>query len=64
LKCPVGFPWETLSAGSKIVDVGGGIGAHTLPVAKKFPSFKYIIQDLVVDQTEEVRFIHCFENLF
>jgi len=47
-----GFPWETLPDGSKVVDVGGGIGAVSLQVAKKFPRLRFIVQDLVIGQTE------------
>jgi hypothetical protein len=49
-----GFPWDSLPDGSKVVDVGGGIGAVSLPVAKKFPHLQFIIQDLVTGQTEPV----------
>lgn len=50
----IGFPWETLTAGSKIVDVGGGIGSQSLPIAQQFRDLKFVIQDLRVDRTQKV----------
>ncbi|EIN06883.1 O-methyltransferase [Punctularia strigosozonata HHB-11173 SS5] len=41
-----GFPWETLPSDAKVVDVGGGIGSVSMTVAKKFPSFRLVVQDL------------------
>ncbi|KAI0064254.1 S-adenosyl-L-methionine-dependent methyltransferase [Artomyces pyxidatus] len=41
-----GFDWESLKAGSVIVDVGGSVGAATLTLAKDFPHLKFIVQDL------------------
>ena len=51
-----GFPWETLPKGTKIVDVGGGLGSATQEIVKKNPSLKFIIQDLpnVADEAIEV----------
>jgi hypothetical protein len=49
-----GFPWSGLSQGSKVVDVGGGIGSVSLTVALQFPHLKFVIQDIVTDQTEKV----------
>jgi hypothetical protein len=43
---PGGFPWETLPEGTKIVDVGGGIGSASQEIMKKNPSLKFTIQDL------------------
>ncbi|KAJ7175047.1 O-methyltransferase [Mycena crocata] len=40
-----GFKWEELLAGSKIVDVGGGLGAHSLSIAKKYPQLRVVDQD-------------------
>ncbi|KAE8153686.1 S-adenosyl-L-methionine-dependent methyltransferase [Aspergillus avenaceus] len=39
------YPWSSES-GKTIVDVGGGVGAGTLPVLRAFPSLHLIIQDL------------------
>ena len=49
---PGGFPWETLPKGSKIVDVGGGVGSGSHEIMKRNPLLKFVIQDLptVVDQ--------------
>jgi hypothetical protein len=44
--CFAGFPWETLAAGSIVVDVGGGVGSACLPLARKFPELKFVVQDL------------------
>lgn len=43
---PGGFPWETLPEGTKIVDVGGGVGTACQAIMKKNPFVKFTIQDL------------------
>ena len=43
---PGGFPWESLSKGTKIVDVGGGIGTACHEIMKKNPYLEFTIQDL------------------
>ena len=43
---PKGFPWETLSEGTMIVDVGGGHGTACREIMKKNPLLKFTIQDL------------------
>ncbi|KAJ7061581.1 O-methyltransferase [Mycena amicta] len=40
-----GFKWGDLPADSVIVDVGGGLGASSLRIAKKFPHLKVVNQD-------------------
>ncbi|KAK0450342.1 S-adenosyl-L-methionine-dependent methyltransferase [Desarmillaria tabescens] len=40
-----GFEWGQLPQNGVVVDVGGGVGMATLPVAKVFPDLKIIIQD-------------------
>ena len=49
---PGGFPWETLPKGTKIVDVGGGVGSASHEIMKENALLKFIIQDLpsVIDQ--------------
>lgn len=49
---PGGIPWETLREGTKIVDVGGGIGSACRDIMKKNPLLKFVVQDLpsVTDQ--------------
>ena len=42
---PGGFPWETLPKGTKIVDVGGGVGSACQEITKKNQSLKFTIQD-------------------
>lgn len=53
---PGGFPWEILPEGTKIVDVGGGIGTACQVIMKKNPFLKFTIQDLpnVIDQATAV----------
>jgi len=41
-----GFPWKTLSEGTRIVDVGGGIGIACHEIMKKNPLLKFTVQDL------------------
>jgi hypothetical protein len=40
-----GFPWDSIPATAKIVDVGGGIGSVSMTIAKKYPDFRFVIQD-------------------
>ena len=53
---PGGFPWETLPAGAKIVDLGGGVGGACHDIMKKNSLLKFIVQDLpsVTDQAISV----------
>jgi hypothetical protein len=53
---PGGFPWETLPKGTKIVDVGGGVGNACREIMGKNLLLKFTIQDLpnVVEQAVEV----------
>ncbi|KAJ7121939.1 O-methyltransferase [Mycena filopes] len=49
-----GFPWDELALGSVVVDVGGGLGASTLFIAKRFPEMKIVNQDRgpVIEQSK------------
>jgi hypothetical protein len=51
-----GFKWGELPAGSVIVDVGGGLGASSLSIAKKYPTLKIVNQDRgpVIEQSKSV----------
>ncbi|KAG6811474.1 hypothetical protein H0H92_007246 [Tricholoma furcatifolium] len=40
------YDWDTLPAGSIIVDVGGGVGSESLPLAREFPALEIVVQDL------------------
>lgn len=40
-----GLDWNSLGEGALVVDVGGGIGAQSLTLAKNCPNLKFIIQD-------------------
>ncbi|KAK0235364.1 S-adenosyl-L-methionine-dependent methyltransferase [Armillaria nabsnona] len=40
-----GFEWGLLPKNSVVVDVGGGVGMATLPVARVFPDLRIVIQD-------------------
>ncbi len=53
----IGYDWKSLPANALVVDVGGGIGAASLSLAKEFPHLKFVIQDRqpVVDAGVEVR---------
>lgn len=39
------YPYAQLPAGSRVVDVGGGSGHITAPIAKQHPHLKFILQD-------------------
>lgn len=51
-----GFDWAGLPAGSKFVDVGGGVGTQAMRLAREFPHLKYVVQDRaeVIEQGKEV----------
>lgn len=53
------FNWESLRENSLIVDVGGGIGVTSMPLARKYPNLNIIIQDLapVVEDAKKVSLI-------
>ncbi|KAJ7264044.1 O-methyltransferase [Mycena haematopus] len=40
-----GFKWQDLPPGSVIVDVGGGLGASSLSIVKKYPTLKVVNED-------------------
>ncbi|KAJ7512273.1 S-adenosyl-L-methionine-dependent methyltransferase [Mycena galericulata] len=40
-----GLNWKTYPEGSLIVDVGGGIGSRSVPLAKNHPQLRFVIQD-------------------
>ncbi|KAI0342293.1 S-adenosyl-L-methionine-dependent methyltransferase [Trametopsis cervina] len=40
------YPWHALPAGTTVCDVGSGIGAVTLELAKAHPGLKLILQDM------------------
>ncbi|KAF9462322.1 S-adenosyl-L-methionine-dependent methyltransferase [Collybia nuda] len=40
------FDWKSLAPESVVVDVGGGIGSVSLPLAAQFPHLKIVVQDL------------------
>lgn len=39
------FDWASLPNEALVVDVGGGVGASTLPLARSFPRLRYVVQD-------------------
>ncbi|KAF2171226.1 hypothetical protein M409DRAFT_50693 [Zasmidium cellare ATCC 36951] len=47
-----GFDWDSLPAEGKIVDVGGSLGHNSMFLAKEFPKFKFVVQDLPGVATE------------
>ncbi|KAJ3513294.1 hypothetical protein NLJ89_g3022 [Agrocybe chaxingu] len=50
------FDWNNLAPGSVIVDVGGGVGAASLPIARKYPELHIVLQDLppVIEDAKKV----------
>lgn len=52
-----GFDWTTLRAGDIVVDVGSGVGATSLVLAKAHPQINIILQDEqpILDEAMTVR---------
>ena len=52
----LGFDWSSISQDAVVVDVGGGLGAPSMILAKEFPELRIIIQDRqpVVQQAQMV----------
>lgn len=40
-----GFDWGSLPKDATIVDVGGGVGAVSLALARAFPDLRLVVQD-------------------
>lgn len=40
------YPWQSLGNGT-VVDMGGGNGQVIIPIARAYPSLKFVVQDLV-----------------
>ena len=40
-----GFLWEQLPQGSILVDVGGGIGGHSIKVTDMYPHICVVVED-------------------
>ncbi|KAI0318584.1 S-adenosyl-L-methionine-dependent methyltransferase [Amylostereum chailletii] len=40
-----GFDWNGLKSGALVVDVGGGVGAQCLTLAKNHPHLRFVVQD-------------------
>lgn len=53
---PQGFPWDSITEDSMVVDVGGGLGAPAMVLARNHPHLHLIVQDreIVVVQAIEV----------
>jgi hypothetical protein len=41
-----GGPWQSLPSGGTVIDIGGSHGYAMVAIAEKFPSLKFIVQDL------------------
>jgi hypothetical protein len=41
----LGFDWAALPANARVVDIGGGIGSHTIRLAHAFPHLRFVVQD-------------------
>ncbi|KAF7377233.1 S-adenosyl-L-methionine-dependent methyltransferase [Mycena sanguinolenta] len=50
------YDWGSLSPGSLVVDVGGGVGTLSLTLAAQFPQLKFVVQDQenVIEQGKKV----------
>ncbi|KAG5733918.1 Sterigmatocystin 8-O-methyltransferase, partial [Termitomyces sp. T112] len=42
------YDWSELPTESIIIDVGGGVGSESLILAREFPSFNFVVQDLAL----------------
>ncbi|KAF8467031.1 S-adenosyl-L-methionine-dependent methyltransferase, partial [Russula ochroleuca] len=40
-----GYDWEGVPEGSLVVDIGGGVGAQSLTLAKRHPQLRFVVQD-------------------
>jgi hypothetical protein len=40
-----GYAWGKLPPGSLVVDVGGGVGAQSLTLARRHPNLRFVVQD-------------------
>lgn len=51
------YDWETLPKDSVVVDVGGGVGASSMPIAQKFDHLQLVVQDrpATVEEGKKVR---------
>lgn len=58
------YPWGA-EKGAHIIDVGGGIGAATLPILRAFPELRLTVQDLPDSGPEfqKVRIRHLRKRL-
>ncbi|KAI0314195.1 S-adenosyl-L-methionine-dependent methyltransferase [Amylostereum chailletii] len=41
----LGFDWKGLKQGALVVDVGGGVGAQSLTLAREHPHLRFVVQD-------------------
>lgn len=53
----VGFPWKDLPKGTTVCDVGGGVGAILLRLAKAYPHLRFTLHDAepVLQHAQQVR---------
>lgn len=53
----IAFNWKSLAKGSVVVDVGGGLGTASLPLARDFPGIQVVVQDLpgVIVEAKQVK---------
>jgi len=40
------YPWASLPAGARVVDVAGGVGQASMEIGRAHPHLHFIIQDL------------------
>jgi hypothetical protein len=53
----VAYDWKALKKGDLVVDVAGGIGSVTLPLAKAFPDLNFVVQDRAAVVPEGIKVI-------
>ncbi|KAG6860898.1 hypothetical protein C0995_006337 [Termitomyces sp. Mi166 len=58
------YDWDQLPETSTIIDVGGGVGSESFPLAQKFPKFNIVIQDLALVIAHAKKVIFHIHNFF
>lgn len=58
-----GFRWQDLLEGSKVVDVGGGVGDSSMLILQANPNLNIVVQDRP-SVVSDAQVVYMFEFLF